>query len=231
MARMHISEYRPPGPFPPAGRGPDLAPWRPRKHDPAAFDRIREGQEAEERLFRRILAEASQADAPLAGLFALTLGLSGSPEGERRALAEKLAANALAWHNAFDDNGDPLWISLAPYDERKKETGPESTLPADAESAAPSGGLRFGNNGGKENTTIPARENPLFTALDMVVRRLTGTPRQEAALARPTRAGHNAPPPPKRRMLAGVIRTVALGVCLAVMYHILAGKGWAPRLF
>lgn len=231
MARMHIFEYRPPVPFPPAGNGPDLAPWRPRRHDPAAFDRIREGLEAEERLFQRILAEASQADAPLAGLFALTLYLSGSPEGGSRALAEKLAANALAWHRAFDDNGDPLWISLAPYEEREKKTGPESALPADAESAAPPGGLRFGNNRGKEDTKIPARENPLFTALDTVVRHLTGTPRQEAALTRPTRARHNAPPPPKRRMLARVLRTVALGVCLAVIYHIFARKGWAPRLF
>lgn len=216
---------------PTADNGPVLAPWRLRKHDAAALEQLREEQKAEENLFQRILAEATKAEVPLAGLYELTLEFCGSPEDERRTLAKKLAKDALAWRNAFDDDGNPLWISLAPCERQKENSEPESALPDEAENAAPKGGLRLDDNGGKGKKKIPTRENLLFNALDALVRRISGTPRQKAFLPRTLHAGSVALPPPKRQMLTGCVRMFALGVCLAVIYHALTLKGWVPRLF
>ena len=195
---------------------------------------------------------------PLAGLFDLTLELC-VPAGdtqrakeERRALAERLAGEALAWRDAFDEDGNPLWISLADREKQEESAEAQTVLPGGSENAAPRGTLRFddatrkGMEGGRKKE-IPARENPLFNALDAVIRRVTNTPRQEAALpAEPCAGrggrryggrydgrddGRGAWPPPKPRLLAGLVRMLALGACLAVIYHVMVLKGWVKSLF
>lgn len=228
---MRRSKFRHAVTRPAADNGPVLAPWRLRKNAAAELERIRGEQKDEENLFHSILEEATKADAPLAGLYELTLEFCGSPEDERRTRAKKLAEDALAWHNAFGADGNPLWISLAPCERRKEKSEPESTLPDDAERAAPKGVLRLDTNGGKEKKEIPTRENMLFNALDALVRRISGTPRHKTSLPCTLRSGSGALPPPKRSILTRCIRMFALGVCLAILYNALALKGWVPRLF
>ena len=208
-----------------------LACWRPRVHDAPSLARIRDEQEREEQLYRHALARAQNADTPLADLFELALALRGAEEAERSAQARRLAEEALAWRDAFDGEGNPLWITLAPHEEREEQTEPQTILPGPAESAAPKGTLRLGNSPDAEKREIPARDNPLFDALDKTVRYITGTPRQEPALPKDPYQGRGTLPPPKPRVLSGLLRMLAIGACLAVIYHVLSLKGWAPRLF
>lgn len=208
-----------------------LPSWRPRTHDAPSLARIKDEQEYEERLFRLVLTRAGNAETPLADLFEITLKLCGPEGAKRRPQAVRLAEKALAWRDAFDGDGNPLWITLTAREERDEKTDPQSVLPGADESAAPKGTLRLGNGADPEKKEIPDRDNPLFDALDKTVRHITGTPRQEPALPRDPHQGRGTLPPPKPRVLSGLIRMLALGACIAVIYHVLALKGWAPRLF
>lgn len=120
--RTSASEFNTP-PCNTSPYGTVLAPWRPDAGTANALAMNTEQQQAEERIFHCLLLKAQDAEASLTELFefALALAHEGSQKPGHSAIARQLTERALAGKSDFDQQGNPLWISLPPQKKEDKE--------------------------------------------------------------------------------------------------------------
>ena len=182
---------------------------------PAAREarRILAEEEYQKDLFRRILSGAREQTTSLEELYAQADSLA-SPSGKDHALSPSTPETDSPWAAALDSDGNPRWITLS-VPEPSPEDGriiPESVLPAPITPATDK----------SEQQEASSRHKP-SGPFQSLLARLNVRPQPTSGKAMP----HSRRPRPMRNFFRMLLVTAILGM----LYHILAQKGWVPRLF
>ena len=178
--------------------------------------RILAEEEYQKDLFRRILSGARDQATSLGELHAgaNALGAPDQTDREPDPSSPETPEAAPPWAADLDNSGNPRWITLSVQkeDPENDRIVPESVLPEPVETSPAKPEQQEGGSRHKQ------AESPR-SLLD----RLNIPPRFKPEEKRP--AGR------RPRPMRGFFRMLLLTAILAMFYHILAQRGWVPRLF